>query len=247
MDGSEWKAACFPYASQATISLKSVWGNFWVRWEAILGSGEGRGVMKLTIKSADGLKLPKGKKDYIEFDDDIPGLGLRLRESGSRTWIFQYRIGSKQRRMVLGSANSAQLNLAEVRKTASRLHGRVQIGQDPAIDKETAKRDADNTFGALVDQYLEARKSEWRERSRIEIERHLTKQAKSLHSMPIAGVSQRAVATLFNRACEKRRRCNQQSRACQSVRVLRLGYPRGHSSARGKRRGLYEQARGKIA
>ena len=72
--------------------------------------------MKLTTaKKVEAIQLPKGKSDYIEFDDDIPGLGLRIREGGSRTWIFQYRIGSKQRRMVLGSAKSAQLNLAEIR------------------------------------------------------------------------------------------------------------------------------------
>ena len=88
--------------------------------------------MKLTTaKKVEAIQLPKGKSDYIEFDDDIPGLGLRIREGGSRTWIFQYRIGSKQRRMVLGSAKSAQLNLAEIRKTASKLHGRVVLGQDP--------------------------------------------------------------------------------------------------------------------
>jgi hypothetical protein len=109
--------------------------------------------MKLTTaKKVEGIQLPKGKRDYIQFDDDIPGLGLRIREGGSRTWIFQYRIGSKQRRMVLGSAKSAQLNLAEIRKTASRLHGRVELGQDPAMDKETARIEAGNTVGALLHQ-----------------------------------------------------------------------------------------------
>ena len=48
--------------------------------------------MRLTIKSADDLKLPVGKNDHIVFDDDITGFGIRLRESGSRTWI--YHIGS---------------------------------------------------------------------------------------------------------------------------------------------------------
>jgi hypothetical protein len=46
--------------------------------------------MKLTAKSTAGLKLPDGKRDHIEFDSDVPGFGLRLREGGSRTWIFQY-------------------------------------------------------------------------------------------------------------------------------------------------------------
>jgi integrase len=151
--------------------------------------------MKLTIKSAERIQLPRGKTDHIEFDDDITGFGLRLREGGSRTWIYQYRIGKTQRRMVLGSARSVPLSLA--RENAGKLEAKIKLGGDPAMDKETARREADNTFGGLVEQYLEARKSQWRERSRREIERHLTKQAKSLHSMPIAAVSQRHVATLL--------------------------------------------------
>jgi integrase len=151
--------------------------------------------MKLTIKSADGLELKPGKTEHIEFDDDIRGFGLRIRGGGSRTWIYQYRIGKKQRRMVLGSAKSVPLSLA--RANAGKLEAKVRLGGDPAMDKETARRDADNTFGALVDQYLEARKSEWRPRSQAEIKRHLTKHAGPLHSMPIGAVSQRNVAGLL--------------------------------------------------
>ncbi len=152
--------------------------------------------MRLTVKTAEGIKLPKGKKDHIEFDDDVQGFGLRLREGGSRTWIYQYRIGSKQRRMVLGSAKSVPLGLA--RGNASKLEAKVKLGGDPAMDKEDARRDAENTFGALVDQYLKARASEWRPRSAAEIKRHLTKHAKPLDGMPIGGVSQRNIANLLN-------------------------------------------------
>jgi integrase len=152
--------------------------------------------MRLTVKAADGIKLPKGKTDHIEFDDDVPGFGLRLREGGSRTWVYQYRIGSKQRRMVLGSANSVPLGLA--RENASKLEAKVKLGGDPAMDKETARRDAENTVGPLIDQYLKARKSEWRPRSEAEITRHLTKHAKPLHKMPIGAVAQRNVANLLN-------------------------------------------------
>jgi integrase len=151
--------------------------------------------MRLTIKTADGLKLPRGKADYIEFDDDIPGFGLRLRAGGSRTWIYQYRIGSKQRRMVLGSAKSVPVAVA--RKNAGELEARVKLGGDPAMYKETARRDADNTFGIMIERYLEARKSEWRPRSEAEIRRHLTMHAKSLHRLPITAVSQRDVAHLL--------------------------------------------------
>jgi integrase len=155
----------------------------------------GVGTMRLTVKTADGLRLPPGKTDHIEFDDDIPGFGLRLRDGGSRTWIYQYRIGSKQRRMVLGSAKSVPLALA--RDNAGKLAAKVALGGDPAMDKQTARRDADNTFGALVDRYLEARQSEWRPRSEVEIRRHLTGRAKTLHRLPISAVSQKGVANLL--------------------------------------------------
>ena len=62
--------------------------------------------MKLTAKSVAALKLPHGKRDAIEFDDAIPGFGLRLREGGSRTWVFQYKFGARHRRMVLGRATA---------------------------------------------------------------------------------------------------------------------------------------------
>jgi integrase len=152
--------------------------------------------MKLTIKSADSIQLPRGKTDHIEFDDDITGFGIRIREGGSRTWIYQYRIGKQQRRMVLGSAKSVPLSLA--RANAGKLEAKVKLGGDPAREKENARREADNTLGALVDEYLETRKSDWRPRSEVEIRRHLTQHAKPLHSASIASVSQRDVASLLN-------------------------------------------------
>jgi integrase len=159
--------------------------------------------MRLTVKSADSLRLRSGQKERIAFDDDIPGFGLRIREGGSRTWIFQYRIGSKQRRMVLASAKSAQLNLADVRKTASRLQDRVALGQDPAMDKETARREVENTFAVFANQFLEARKSSWRAGTHREAKRHLIEHAKPLHSFPIAAVSQYNIAKLLEDVAKK--------------------------------------------
>jgi len=41
-------------------------------------------------------------KDYIIFDNDIPGYGLRVLRSGKRSYMIQYRVGRKTRRMSLG-------------------------------------------------------------------------------------------------------------------------------------------------
>jgi integrase len=151
--------------------------------------------MKFTVKTTAGVKLPAGKLDYVWWDDDIAGFGIRVREGGSRNWIYRYRVGSKQRSVILGSAKSVPLGLAQT--NASTLEARVRMGEDPALDRQQAGLDADNTFGALADQYLEARKSNWRPKSYVGYRRHLLKYAKSLHRLPITAVSQRDIAHLL--------------------------------------------------
>jgi integrase len=151
--------------------------------------------MKLTIKKIAELKLPAGSTDAVFWDDDVAGFGIRLREGGSRTWIYRYRIGSKQRSMKLGSATSIPLVVA--RKMASEQEAEVRLGGDPALKKETANLAADNTLGVLANQFLEARKSKWRPKSYKQYERHLLKYARPLHRLPITAVSQRNIANLL--------------------------------------------------
>src|SRR6267154_6310934 len=95
----------------------------------------GISIMRLTIKSTSALELPPGKTDHIEWDDDLPGFGIRLREGGSRNWVFQYALGQKQRRMSIGSAKANGLPLVKARETATELHAKVRLGQDPAGQK----------------------------------------------------------------------------------------------------------------
>jgi integrase len=155
-----------------------------------------RVAMKLTEKNTSGLSLKDGKLDHVWWDDDIAGFGIRVREGGTRNWIFRYRIGKKQRSLILGSATSVPLSVA--RKNASALEARVRLGEDPALDRQTAKLEADNTFGVLAAQYLDARKSQWRFKTHREIVRHLNKYAKPLHRIPITALSQRDIANLQN-------------------------------------------------
>jgi hypothetical protein len=86
--------------------------------------------MKLTKINIARVAVPSGKSEIIEFDDNVPGFGLRVRSGGSATWIFQYRQGNKQRRLSLGSA--AAITAQHARDQASQLHARVRLGQDPA-------------------------------------------------------------------------------------------------------------------
>jgi len=60
--------------------------------------------MKLTAKTIPHVRLAAGRSEEIHFDDSLPGFGLRLRQGGSRSFIFQFKVGAQNRRMTLGSA-----------------------------------------------------------------------------------------------------------------------------------------------
>ena len=152
--------------------------------------------MKLTLKSVGNARLPDDKSDHVYFDDDIAGFGLRIREGGSRTWVYRYRIGTQQRSITLGSAKSVPLALA--RENAGRLEAKVRLGNDPALDKETARAAANTIVGPLINQYLDEKKGEWRPNSLRQVRHHLLVHAKPLHKLPIGAVSQRDISSLLS-------------------------------------------------
>jgi len=161
--------------------------------------------MKLTSKGIRGLKLPDGKTDHLVWDDDIPGLGLRLRAGGSRNWVFQYALGDKQRRLSLGAATPESFSTVKdkdgrlklgIRDQAAQLHAKVKLGQDPASDKTEARKRASDTFEAIAKKYLAAKKQSTRPGTYSETERHILKHAKTLNGLQVAKIARRDVANL---------------------------------------------------
>jgi integrase len=151
--------------------------------------------MRLTQKTIASLKLPVGKSEAIIFDDDLPGFGLRLRAGGSRTFVFQYKLGTKQRRMALGKATA--LTPDKARDIAANHHAAVRLGRDPAGEKADAKARTAETFEAAARAFLERQERRLRPRSLIEVQRHLLVNAKPLHAMQLGTVDRRAIATLL--------------------------------------------------
>src|SRR5579863_4078461 len=148
--------------------------------------------MKLTAKGIRGAKLEPGKSDQLFWDDDIPGFGLRLREGGSRNWVFQYALGDKQRRLSLGAATPESFTKHKgpdgtiklgIRDQAAQLHARVKLGQDPAGDKTENRKRASDTFEAIAKKYLAAKKASTRPGTYRETERHILKHAKTLNGL----------------------------------------------------------------
>jgi integrase len=154
--------------------------------------------MKLTQANVARLKLPEGKSDHLEFDDEIPGFGLRLRAGGKRTWLIQYRVGAKQRRHAFGTVET--LSADKARKEAMLRLARVKLGGDPQQEKHITRARAGETVGKLIEDYLARRhyetgKDPLRKSSYEAVEHYLRKHCKVLHEMQASKIDRSAIAS----------------------------------------------------
>jgi integrase len=156
--------------------------------------------MKLTAKTIASLTLPTGKSDHIEWDDDVPGFGLRLRAGGSRGYIFQFKIGSQQRRMALGTVTA--IDIGQARETAKDLYAKVRLGEDPAGAKAEARVAATETFAAVSRKFLAYQATNRRHRSFLEIQRHILKCSAPLHGLQLTKIERRDVASVITSVAE---------------------------------------------
>jgi integrase len=92
----------------------------------------------LTAKIVKRLK-PPATSNRVHFDDEVAGFGVRVTASGSKAFIFNYRVKGtgQQRRMTIGSVSDWTIGAA--RGEAKRLRRLVDGGADPRGDIEDLK------------------------------------------------------------------------------------------------------------
>jgi integrase len=148
--------------------------------------------MRLTDKTVAALALPRGKLDQVFWDDDIPLFGVRLRAGGAKRWVYQYRIGAKQRRVILGVVLA--VSAAQARKTAAELHARVKLGEDPAGMKAEGRARAAETMDAALRVYMARQRERLKPLSYRQAERHLVKHCRPFHGLQLSRIDRRAIA-----------------------------------------------------
>lgn len=108
--------------------------------------------MKLTKRAIINMP-PDPSRDHCAWDDKVPGFGLRIKPSGVRSFMVQYRNSSGiSRRLTVG--RFGVLTVEEARKLGQRILADALKGGDPATQRSEERRAM--TVRQLCQAYLDA-------------------------------------------------------------------------------------------
>jgi integrase len=105
--------------------------------------------IKITKRSVETLRVTS--KDYIAFDTDLPGFGVRVMPSGKRFFLVQYRRHGRTRRVMIGQFGIVTAELA--RREATIKLGSVRgANGDPAALRDDERQST--TMKELGERFL---------------------------------------------------------------------------------------------
>lgn len=126
---------------------------------------------KLTKKVVDAAKPTDA--EFLVWDGDLPGYGLRVFPSGRKTYIVQYRRAGRTRKISIGVHGVFTPESARIEAVG--LLAKIAKGGDPSGDKSKAKMDM--TVRALCELYIKdgcnSKKQSTIETDKGRIERHI--------------------------------------------------------------------------
>ena len=151
-----------------------------------------------------------GGKDVFLWDSEVVGFGLKVSQSGFKTYVLQYRFGGRARQFNIG-VHGSPWTVETARERAKVLLGQVAAGIDPQEEKAGARKEL--TVAELCDLYLTeglaTRKPASVASARSDIENHIK---------PILGSKRASLVT------------------CQDVERMLLDIAEGKTAKRSKTR-----------
>ncbi|HUB46551.1 MAG TPA: tyrosine-type recombinase/integrase [Acetobacteraceae bacterium] len=127
---------------------------------------------KLTQLAVDEIAAPKaGRVEY--FDKNLPGFGLRIADSGHKSWVVMYRLpgNPKIRRYTIAFAKFPKV--ADARDEARRIMQKAEHGEDPAKVEAPKQRDTvKRLVEQFIDRYAKTRNRSWEQIKQL-LDRHI--------------------------------------------------------------------------
>ena len=156
-----------------------------------------------------------GNKDTILFDRMLPGFGLRIHPSGRKVWIVQARIEGRTRRLVI--ARHGEMDLAEAKRRARGMLGRICAGENPAEERRSARHTP--LFRAFAEEYLRRCGPHWKPSGRKTVRIYLKARIlPAFGKMPVDRIGREDVAAWFDAA--SRARPGAANRAFEILRAM---------------------------
>ena len=154
---------------------------------------------RLTNRKLQSLKR-KGNR-YDVMDPEVPGFGVRVSETGRRTFVLvaRYPGSPNPTRRALGEYPA--LSLAEAREKAKTWRRWIEKGKDPRAEEERERRlelrKLETTFGAVAEDFIQLHvKAQRRGR---DSEREIRKELIAVwEDRPIASITREDVASLVD-------------------------------------------------
>ncbi len=140
---------------------------------------------KLTKRIVETLK--PGTGDVFAWDDELRGFGVRVKPSGTRAYLVQYRTQhGRSRRLTIGQ--HGRLTVDQARREARIILADVARGSDPAEAREEAR--SAPTMADLCSRYLEDHAAEHKRQSSVDADARNIRN----HVIPLLGT--RKVASI---------------------------------------------------
>ena len=106
--------------------------------------------MRKKLTPAFVMRVKPTDKHEVFWDTEQRGFGLLVLPSGVKSFVVQYRVAGRSRRMTFKSG----LSLTEARKEAKAALGTVAKGGDPLADRKRREGTSANTLKAIAEEYF---------------------------------------------------------------------------------------------
>ena len=177
--------------------------------------------IKINKTSLKGLEYPR--QGYVlHWDNTLPGFGVRITASGSKSFIVQTRIKGRDRRATLGKCSKITLELA--RTKAKKWLGQVAEGRDPIAERQRTLLETITLRTAFDDYIVLRRRSDGKAlkpSTCADMRRSLTGAFIDWQNKPIVAITREMVERRYKRLAER-----SVARANLNMRYLRavLGF-----------------------